>query len=722
MISPVTSPDFPTSLLAAYAVCQAQDRSVVVRLMNASNVNIELQAGQKVSEFFPLVETYDSPARHAPQDQVSMSCSTSNSDSLACRLAAQIDPSLADQAKENILSTLLQYADVFDESLGHTSVIEHKIDTGSSQPIRQYPRRLPYAYREETKAQVAEMLEQGVIQPSSSPWASPIVLVKKKDGKYRFCIDYRKLNNVTKKDAHPLPRVDDLLDSLHNSKIFSTLDLRSGYWQVSVAPEDQEKTAFVTPDGLWEFLRLPFGVSRGPATFQRAIEIVLSGLTYDTCLCYFDDIIIPSNSIQQQCERLNAVLSRFRQHNLRVKASKCQFGAAKVLFLGHIVSGQGVHTDPKKIQAVSDLKEPINVEQVRSFLGLAGYYRRFIPNFAAVSAPLVHLTKKSCKFVWSDKQQHAFSLLKKLLCSAPILQYPRLDQPFTLQTDASDAGLGAVLTQHDIKGDEHVISYASRSLSDREKAYSATEKEALAAVFATDHFRPYLLGQKFTLVTDHSALQWLHSAEPKGRLARWIMNLQEYTFDIKHRPGSANGNANALSRLPTAMVDHAQQPNPSCATTITPGYNLQQAQEEDPDLSRIIELKANDLPKPPHFVWARNPTLRTLWNCWDSLLLVNGLLVKKVPTPNKSLPEYVFVIPTGLINSVLQGIHNSPFSGHLGVKRTLLRARSRFFWAKMATHIKDYVQSCHTCAQNMVSNNNNKAPLQSIEVNEPFVF
>ena len=164
------------------------------------------------------------------------------------------------------------------------------------------------------------------------------------------------------------------------------------------------------------------------------------------------------------------------------------------------------------------------------------------------------------------------------------------------------------------------------------------------------------------------------------------------------------------------------QPNHSCATTITPGYNLQQAQEEDPDLSRIIELKANDLPKPPHFVWARNPTLRTLWNCWDSLLLVNGLLVKKVPTPNKSLPEYVFVIPTGLINSVLQGIHNSPFSGHLGVKRTLLRARSRFFWAKMATHIKEYVQSCHTCAQNKVSNNNNKAPLQSIEVNEPFVF
>ena len=200
------------------------------------------------------------------------------------------------------------------------------------------------------------------------------------------------------------------------------------------------------------------------------------------------------------------LFSRFRQHNLRVKATKCQFGAAKVLFLGHVVSGQGVHTDPKKIKAVSDLKEPTNVEQVRSFLGLAGYYRRFIPNFAAISSPLVHLTKKGCNFIWSEKQKHAFSLLKQLLCSAPILCYPKLDQPFTLQTDASNAGLGAVLNQYDLKGDEHVISYASRSLSDREKAYSATEKEALAAVFATDHFRPYLLGKKFTLVTDHSAL------------------------------------------------------------------------------------------------------------------------------------------------------------------------------------------------------------------------
>ena len=213
--------------------------------------------------------------------------------------------------------------------------------------------------------------------------------MKKKDGKYRFCVDYRKLNSVTQKDAHPLPRIDDLLDSLHGSVMFSTLDLRSGYWQINMHPDDREKTAFATPDGLWEFLRMPFGLSNACATLQRALEIVLSGLTLDTCLCYFDDIIIPSNNVQKQCDRLSSVLSRLRQHNLRFKASKCCFGADKVSYLGHIVSAEGVHTDPAKIKAFTQIAPPETVEQVRSFLGLVGYYRRFIPNFSSLSAPLL---------------------------------------------------------------------------------------------------------------------------------------------------------------------------------------------------------------------------------------------------------------------------------------------------------------------------------------------
>jgi len=477
------------------------------------------------------------------------------------------------------------------------------------------------------------------------------------------------------------------------------------YWQLSVAPEDREKTAFVTPDGLWEFIRLPFGVSGGPATFQRAIEIILSGLTYHTCLCYFDDIIIPSDSIQQQCERLSIVLSRFQKHNLRVKASKCCFGASRVPFLGHVVPEKGVHTDPKKIEAVSNLPPPTNLDQVRSFLGLAGYYRRFIPNFSHIPSPLVNLTKKGSKFSWTDKQEQSFSLLKKLLCTAPVLSYPHFDKCFILQTDASDMGLGAVLTQYDSSGQEHVISYASRSLSNREKAYSATEKEALAVVFATDHFRAYLLGRKFTLITDHSALRWLHSLEPKGRIGRWVMALQEYSFDVQHRPGISHGNADALSRLPThSPVDSLGCNSPisshSCVTSVTPQSSLQQEQLNDPDLSKVIEFKSHQMPQPQYFVWAHNPTLRALWHCWDALHLVNGILVKSTQGQPTSLSQYAFVIPFSMVHSVLYGIHCSPFSGHLGLNRTLQRARGKFFWPKMSLHIKEFVRSCQLCAQN----------------------
>ena len=685
--------------------------------MNCSNIDVELQAGQKVSEFCPLVEfpVANDNLESCSLPSMSMTCNTSSIGDIQSDLENALSPSLRPIERRTLLKTLMRYSDVFDPSLGHTTVVTHKIDTGDAAPIRQYPRRLPYAYREETDKQVSDMLQKGVIKPSNSPWASPIVLVKKKDGSFRFCIDYRKLNAVTKKDAHPLPRVDDLLDALQGSCMFSTLDLRSGYWQVSVDPQDQHKTAFVTPSGLWEFERMPFGVSNGCATFQRAIEIVLSGLTYETCLCYFDDVIVPSSNLKQQCDRLTLVLERFRKHNLRVKATKCTFGANQVNYLGHVVSAKGVHTDPDKIKAVSLLAEPQNVEQVRSFLGLVGYYRKFIPKFASYATPLVSLTKKGTKFHWSKAHSESFLLLKNLLCQAPILAYPRFDQPFVLQTDASDLGLGAVLTQVDAYGNERVISYASRPLTNREKGYSATEKEALAVVFATDYYRVYLLGKHFTLITDHSALRWLHSVEPKGRIARWVMDLQEYTFDVKHRPGTANQNADALSRLPQEIPMH------SCATTMSPGYSLQQAQLDDPALSKIIETKLSGFPKPPYFVWSNDPALRFYWHCWDELFITNGMLVKDL-TVDKCYPNYAFVIPTNMIASVLTSIHSSPFSGHLGITRTILRARSRFYWPGMSKHISEFVRNCSLCAQNKLDPNHNKAPLQSIEVSEPFVF
>ena len=479
------------------------------------------------------------------------------------------------------------------------------------------------------------------------------------------------MNQVTKHDSHPLPRVDDLLDALKGYDLFSTLDLRSGYWQVGMNPQDMEKTAFIAPDGLFEFKRMPFGLSTAPATFSRAINIILSGLTFESCLCYFDDILIYSKNIDQHCERLTSVLQRFRQHGLKVKASKCSFGADQVLYLGHTISSTGVHTDPAKIKAIQNLPAPINVEKLRSFLGLAGYYRRFIPHFSSVAAPLTQLTQKSATFQWGAPQQKAFSILKQSLCSAPVLAYPDFDRPFILQTDASNVGLGAVLTQIDQKGLERVIAYASSTLSQRERNYSAIEKEALAIVFAVKHFRFYLLGRKFCIVTDNSALRWLHSMEPKGRIARWIMDLQEFDFTVKHRPGGANSNADALSRLnhdmalPKTSSADITFPDVSCLVSLIPETNLYEAQHNDPDICKIIELKTQGFPKPPSFVWKGNSTLQSLYNCWDQLYVNNGLLLRAVKAHNR-LSRNVLVLPQTLATSVIKNLHSSPSGGAHG--------------------------------------------------------
>jgi hypothetical protein len=407
------------------------------------------------------------------------------------------------------------------------------------------------------------MLEDGIIKHSTSPWSSPIVLVKKKNGDLRFCVDYCKVNQITVNDSHPLPLISDLLDSVKDAKYFSLLDLRSGYWQIPVAPEDRTKTAFVTQNGLYEFTRMSFGLKTAPATFQRAMEVILSGLTFEICLCYLDDVIIFGRTLTEHNDRLKTVLTRFREHNLRVKLAKCVFASPQVTYLGHQVNQKRVSPDPAKVEAVQNISSPTSLKEVRSFLGLTGYYRRFIPHYATIAQPLTKLTSKEyCnRFEWSKECQAAFEKLKHLLCSAPILRYPDFNCEFVLHTDASDVGLGVVLSQFDKHSREHVVAYASKTLSPRETNYSTTEKEAFAIQFGTQHFRVYLLGCKFTIITDHNPLSWLQSMEPKGQIACWLMDLQEFDFEVKHRPGRMHNNADALSRLntPTPKVIRKSQ-------------------------------------------------------------------------------------------------------------------------------------------------------------------
>ncbi|GFU59508.1 retrovirus-related Pol polyprotein from transposon 17.6 [Trichonephila clavipes] len=446
-----------------------------------------------------------------------------------------------------------EFEDVFSRNssnIGHTTVTQHRIDTADHPQIKQHPRRLPFAKQEEVGTLLREMQENDIIEPSSSPWASPIVLIRKKDGSTRFCVDYRKLNDVTKKDSYPLPRIDDTLDTLSGHKWFSTLDLKSGYWHVEIHPEDREKTAFTSGQGLWQFKVMPFGLCNAPATFERLMETVLKGLTFEACLIYLDDVIIGGRTFEEHLQNIRKVLSKLRDANLKLNPSKCKFFQKEVNYLGHIISAEGVRTDPEKVSAVKNWKRPENLRELRSFLGLCTYYRKFVKGFSNIARPLHKLTECKQKFQWTKEYEDSFLQLKEALTSSPILIYPQPDKPFILDTDASNESVGAVLSQ-EIDGQERVVAYWSKCLSKPERNYCVTRKELLAIVKAIEHFHHYLYGQKFLLRTDHASLTWLMNfRNTEAQVARWIQRLNEYYFDIRHRKGSSHGNADALSRRP----------------------------------------------------------------------------------------------------------------------------------------------------------------------------
>ncbi|CAB5185100.1 unnamed protein product [Rhizophagus irregularis] len=387
------------------------------------------------------------------------------------------------------------------------------------------------------------------IKKSWSPWASPVTLVKK-EGKYRFCIDYRKLNDVTKSDAYPLPRIDELLEKYRTARWFTSLDLAAGYHQVEMTEEDKEKTAFICSQGLFEYNVMPFGLKNAPGTFQRLMDEILKEYIGEFVVVYLDDIMIYSKNFEEHIEHVNKVLNKLRENNLIVKLKKCKFGERNIEFLGHIVGRDGLKPNEKKVEKIKEIKIPETVKEVRSFLGLCSYYRRFIKNFARIAKPLYHLVKKDVPFKWTEEQQEAFEELKRRLMEKPVLDYPDFEKEFILITDASGEGLGAVLSQKNKENKEFVIAYASRSLIGAEKNYPITELECLAIFWGIKHFHKFLAGRKFTVITDHSALKGLMNAKiPTGRRARWVMELQQYDFEVIHRSGKENKNADALSRL-----------------------------------------------------------------------------------------------------------------------------------------------------------------------------
>ena len=670
------------SVLVATAVVHPNTENthpvVPVRLLNLAPDGVTIYKGTKLGEA-SMIDESDSVLVSEVQEDFYGNFNQEDVPEAKRQLLWQAVESTADdltsEQRQQLFEVLLEHADVFaadSSDLGHTVQLEHHINTGDAIPIRQQARRVPFVHRKDVQELLKDMENKKVIRPSKSPWASPIVLVKKKDGTLRFCIDYRKLNLVTQKDAYPLPHIEDTLQALSGSQWFSTIDLLSGYWQVGVAENDKEKTAFTTQEGLFEFNVMPFGLCNAPATFQRLMDLTLSGMLWTECLVYLDDVVIFGRTFGDHLKNLDSVLRRLRGVNLKAKPSKCAFFRKQVLYLGHIISHDGVATDPSKTQKIAGWPTPKNIPELQKFLGLASYYRRFIRNFAEIAKPLYRLTERGRKYNWTAECDTAFAVLKLRLCSTPVLAFPDFSLPFILDTDASQSGIGAVLSQEQ-GGEEKVIAYASRTLTKAERRYSVTRQELLAVVTYIHHFRQFLLGRQFVLRTDHGSLQWLHTfKEPEGQLARWLERLQEYTFEIKHRKGHQHQNADALSRYPSQAANELDATNPvdqskDCSSVIVPvsvspvnfpqfelaernPKELQKLQKTDQEIGPMLQAVRDSKQPSTENIQGQSRRYRLLLQQWEQLYVHDGLLFRQCEDNSGKRKWAQLVVPQVLRN------------------------------------------------------------------------
>ena len=624
------------------------------------------------------------------------------------------------------------------EERGETDLVEMEIHTGNEAPRRVAARRMPFAVRQEVARQLSSMQEAGVIEPSNSPWSSPVVMVRKKDGSLRFCVDYRELNKVTRKDTFPLPRVDDLLDQIGQSKYFTTLHLASGYWQIRVAPSSREKTAFVTPHGLFQFRVMPFGLTNAPAVFQRLMQSVLMGLNpvdgNQFVSVYIDDVLVYSRTLPEHLEHLQLVIQRIQQAGLKLKPSKCSFVREEVEFLGHVLTPEGLKTNPRIVEAVKEYRQPQNVKKIRQFLGLSSYYRRFIKNFAALAQPLTALTRNNVEFKWTAECQGAFDRLKQCMTTTPVLCYPSFDTPFVLETDASIRGIGAILSQVQSDGQYHPVAFASRSLTAAERNYGITELETLAVVWSITHFHSYLYGHQVTIYTDHSAVQAiLNTPTLSGKHARWWSRV--YGSGIKgvniiYRPGKANTNADALSQNPcspapregigecevqvaevrsepTTTIDTLLQLDPVTSTRVSFG----EEQRKDTQVTEVIcFLETEELPTDPKRA-KKIAAQQSLFVIIDNVLYYVD--------PKRGYQRRV-VVPKHLRERILDEAHRGMMSGHFSGKRTFSTLAKYWWWESMYVDTLKYVESCPECTIATGAGRHYKPPLHPIPVSRPF--
>ncbi|KAG2190788.1 hypothetical protein INT47_000170 [Mucor saturninus] len=611
---------------------------------------------------------------------------------------------------EQWMKLVKEFDDVFQDGLPGLPPnrdVQHVINTGDAYPVNKPPFKMSPRELDELKKQLKELLDLGLIRPSSSPWGAPILFVKKKNGEMRMCVDYRALNKVTVRNNHPLPRIDECLERLHGANHFTSLDLRSGYHQVKIQESDVPKTAFNTRYGQYEFLVLPFGLTNAPPTFQHLMNKVLGDCLDKFALVYLDDILIFSKTPTEHEEHVRHVLNQLREAKLIANFKKCEFNKKELTFLGFNVSAQGILPSPDKVKTVQEWTPPTNVQEVRQFIGLAQHYRRFIPGFAGIASPLTDLTKgtgpKRRPVVWTDTCQTSFDILKDKLSSAPVLLAPNMDKPFRIETDASDFGVGAVLMQEDDEGIWKPLAFESKKLSNAERSYPAQERELLGILHALRTWRCMIEGKPFTVYTDHLPLKYFRSqVKPTPRLVRWIAEFELYDPIIQYKPGKENGVPDVLSRLD----------GPECDASLI--------ESMEPEYLYIVpDSQTSDWPK----FYARTESewpedIKDLLHRQRNKFVVHDQKVFRLVKIGDTVQEIRFALfakRADLVNSFHNGF------GHAGEVTVYDLMKKRWWWPGMRSQIQEWLGKCPQCQ--LASNaerNIHHAPMEPLDIPPAF--
>lgn len=567
-----------------------------------------------------------------------------------------------------------------DGPLSKTSLLKHSIDTGDAKPIKQVQYTMSPYVQKDVHEEIDRLLKIGAIyRCNASAWNNPMVAVRKPSGKVRLCLDARKLNSVTEKDAYPQQQMNRILARLTGTQVLSSIDFSDAYLQVELEESSRPKTAFsISGKGHFAYCRMPFGLCNSGATLCRLVDRVVGCDLEPNVFVYLDDIIIATSDFDEHFRILRILSDRLTAAGLTISSEKSRFCMKQLNYLGYVIDQSGVHPDPEKVSSVNNYPAPRSVKDVRRLMGLAGWYRRFIPNFSTIMAPLSELTKKGRKFQWNDEAEKAMQQVKAILVSAPVLANPDYSKPFIIQTDASDLGMGGVLVQGE-GAEERVIAYTSAKFSSTQRNYQTTERECLAVITAIEKFRPYIEGVKFTVVTDHASLLWLKNLkDPTGRLCRWALRLQPYNFDLVHRKGSQMVVADALSR----SMDS-------------------------------IDVLGFPKVKDAWYDGLRELVLSTPAD-YSQFRIENDVLYKHCSRNNKNcgyISNWRAVVPVNQRKRVIEECHNPPLSSHGGYHKTIDRVRRDFYWPNMDQDVRNFVQKCDVCKAIKSTNVTQRAPM-----------